>query len=139
MLPLLKFRSPVWGSAAKSHLRLLDRAVFGASFLLVGFSPCDISYRRQVAASCVLKDIYFRDGIRHILKHLRPERSLTVRDTRVDFIAWVYPCPCSVKDLAVWWTKIPSAVALRNLPDGYVFAGDGMSSFGSRFNRLFLY
>lgn len=89
MLHLLKFRSPVWGSAAKSHLRLLDRAVFGASFLLVVFSPCHMSYRRQVTASCGLIDMYFPDGIRHILMHLLPERSLTVRATRVDFIAWV--------------------------------------------------
>ena len=54
VLPVLKYCSPVWCSAADTHLKLLDRAVSGARFLTVGVFECDIVHRRSVAVLCML-------------------------------------------------------------------------------------
>lgn len=45
VLHLLAYCSLDWGSAAKSHLWLLDRVFPGVTFLLGGVSPFDLSYR----------------------------------------------------------------------------------------------
>ena len=49
VLPVLKYCSAVWCSAADTHLKLLDRAVSGARFLTGGVFEWDISHRRSVA------------------------------------------------------------------------------------------
>ena len=57
VLPVLKYCSAVWCSAADTHLKLLDRAVSGARFLPGGVFEYDISYRRSVALLCMLYKI----------------------------------------------------------------------------------
>ena len=57
VLPVLKYCSAVWCSAADTHLKLLDRAVNGARFLTGGVFECDISHRRSVAVLCMLYKI----------------------------------------------------------------------------------
>ena len=47
--PVLEYCSVVWCSAADTHHKLLDRAVSGARFLIVGVFECDIAHRRSVA------------------------------------------------------------------------------------------
>ena len=44
VLPVLKYCSTVWCSAADTHLKLLDRAVSGARFLNGGVIECDILF-----------------------------------------------------------------------------------------------
>ena len=39
-------------SAANTHLKLLDRAVSGARFLIGGVFECDIAHLRSVAVPC---------------------------------------------------------------------------------------
>ena len=57
VLPVLKYCSAVWCSAADLHHKLLDRAVSGARFLTGGVFECDISHRRSVAVLCMLYKI----------------------------------------------------------------------------------
>ena len=60
VLPVLKYCSAVWCSAADTHLKLLDRTVSGARFLTGSVFECDITHRRSVAVLCVL---YIRSGV----------------------------------------------------------------------------
>ena len=53
-LPVLRYCSAVWCSAADTHLKLLDRAVSGARFLTGGLFECDIAHRWSVAVLCIL-------------------------------------------------------------------------------------
>ena len=57
LLLLLKYCSPVWNSAAESHLNLLDRVVKSANFLPDGRVSCNVSHRRDVASLCMLYKI----------------------------------------------------------------------------------
>ena len=49
LLPVLEYCSPVWMSAATSHLSLLDRVVSQVSRLSGGSVSCDLWHRRKVA------------------------------------------------------------------------------------------
>ena len=55
VLPVSKYCSAVWCSAADTHLKLLERAISGARFLTGGVFECHISHRRSVAILCMLK------------------------------------------------------------------------------------
>ena len=54
VLPVLKYCSAVWCSAANSHLKLLDRVVRSAGFLADGVLECNVAHRRPVAELCML-------------------------------------------------------------------------------------
>ena len=56
-LPVLEYCSAVWCSTVDTHLRLLDLAVSGASFLTGGVFECDLAHRRSVAVLCMLYKI----------------------------------------------------------------------------------
>ena len=51
---VLEYCSPVWCSAADSHLKLLDRVVTSAGFLAGGVLDCNLAHRRSVAELCML-------------------------------------------------------------------------------------
>ena len=53
ILPVLEYCSPVWMSAATSHLSLLDRVVSQVSRLSGGSVSCDLWHRRKVASLSV--------------------------------------------------------------------------------------
>ena len=57
VLPVLKYCSAGWCSAADTHLRLLDQVVSGAIFLTGGVFECDFAHRRCVAVLCILYKI----------------------------------------------------------------------------------
>ena len=57
LLPVLEYCSPVWISAASSHLGLLDRVVSKAVRLSDGLVVCDLKYKRCVAALCMFHKI----------------------------------------------------------------------------------
>ena len=52
-LPCLEYCSPVWCSAADSHLRLLDRNLNAIRFLIQGLSV-DLWYPRSIRSFCML-------------------------------------------------------------------------------------
>ena len=54
VLPVLKYCSAVWCSAADTHLKLLDPVVSGGSFLTVRVFECDLAHRRSVAVLCIV-------------------------------------------------------------------------------------
>ena len=53
ILPVLEYCSPVWMSAATSHLSLLDHVVSQVGRLSSGSVSCDIWHRREVASLSV--------------------------------------------------------------------------------------
>ena len=57
VLPVLEYCSAVWCTAADTHLKLLDRPVSGAEFLIGGVFECDIAHRRSVSVLCMLYKI----------------------------------------------------------------------------------
>ena len=57
VLPILEYCSAVWCSAADTHLKLLDRVVSGARFLIESVFEYDIAHRRSVAVLCMLYKI----------------------------------------------------------------------------------
>ena len=69
------------GSAADTHLKLLERAVSGAWFLTGGVFECDIAHRRSVAVLCTLNKI--RCNLVYPLNGALPGPYVPVRVTRV--------------------------------------------------------
>ena len=47
----------MWCSAADSHLKLLDKGVCDAVFLVGGVLECNLAHRRSVAVLCKLFEI----------------------------------------------------------------------------------
>ena len=80
VLPILEYCSPVWCSAADTHLKLLDHVVSGTSFLTLGVFECDLADRRPVAVLCILYKI--RCNPMHPLYGALPKPYVPVRVTR---------------------------------------------------------
>ena len=57
LLPLLEYWLPVRGSAAESHLTLLDTVVRGENFLSGGRVSCNLNHWRDAASLCMLYKI----------------------------------------------------------------------------------
>ena len=76
----MEYSSAVWCSAADTHLKLLDRAVSGARFLICGVFQCDIAHHRSLAVLCMLCKIG-RNPM-HPLDEALPGPYVPVRVTR---------------------------------------------------------
>ena len=85
VLPVLEYCSAVWCSAADTHLKLLDRAVSGARFLIRGVFECDIAHRRSMATLCMLYKI--RCNTVHPLNGTIPGSYVPVPVTRGALVA----------------------------------------------------
>ena len=57
ILPCLKYCSPVWSSAADSHLKLLDRNLQACKFLIQNFT-ISLQHRRFISSLCTLYKIF---------------------------------------------------------------------------------
>ena len=137
VLPVLKYCSAVWCSAADTHIKLLDRAVSGARFLTGGVFECDISHRRSVAVLCMLYKI--RCNPVHPLNGALPGPYVPARVTRGALVAHRYtyvPPPC--RTLQYSRTFIPFSVSLWNEFADPVFDGVGLAGFKSRANASLL-
>ena len=99
VLPVLEYCSAVWYSAADTHLRLLDRVVSGARFLIGGMFECDIAHRRSVAVLCML--FKMRCNPMHPLNDALPGSYVPLRVTRSALVTSVYLCATSLQNLAV--------------------------------------
>ena len=85
ILPVLEYCSPVWISAATSHLSLLDCVVSQVSRLSGGSVSCDLWHRRKVASLSVFFKI---DGlVDHPVRGLFPVQKL-------QSIAFFYKVDC---------------------------------------------
>ena len=100
VLPVLEYCSAVWCSAADTHLKLPNRPVSGARFLIGGVFECDISHRRSVAVLCMLYKI--RCNPVHPLNGALSGPYVPVRVTRAcSGRTSVHLCTASLKNLAV--------------------------------------
>ena len=88
VLPVLEYCSAVWCWAADTHLKLLDRAVSGASFLTGVVFEYDIAHRRFVAVLCMLYKI--RCNSTHPLNGALPGPYVPVQITRGSLVAHRY-------------------------------------------------
>ena len=137
VLPVLKYCSAVWCSAADTHLKLLYRAVSGARFLTGGVSECDISHLRSVAVLCMLYKI--RCNPVHPLNGTLPGPYVPVRITRGAMVAHRYTyAPPRCITLQYSRTFILFSVSIWNDLANPVFDGVGLAGFKSRANASLL-
>ena len=137
VLPVLEYCSAVWCSAADTHLKLLDRAVNGATVLTGGVFECNISYRRSVAVLCMLHKI--RCNPVHPLYGALPGQYVPIRVTRGALVAHRYTyAPPRCGTLQYSTTFIPFSVSLWNDLATPVFDGVGLAGFKSRANASLL-
>ena len=133
-MPILEYCFVIWCSAAGTHLRLLDRAVSGASFLTGGVFECDIAHRRYVAVLCMLCKIRCNSML-----PLYGALPVTVRVTRGAVIAHRYTyAPPRCRTSQYRRTFIPWSVSPWNHLSDPVFDGVGLSGFKSRANAFLL-
>ena len=57
VLPILEYCSPVWGSASKCYLQLLERQVYPVARLFPDQIFLSLCHRRNVAALCMLNKV----------------------------------------------------------------------------------
>ena len=138
VLPVLKYCSAVWCSAADTHLKLLDRAVSGTRFLTGSMFECDISHRRSLAVLCMLYKI--RCNPLHPLNGAAlPGPYVLSRVTRGALVAHRYTyAPPRCRTLQYSMTFISFSVSLRNDLANPVFDGVGLAGFKRRANASLL-
>ena len=137
ILPILEYCSPVWNSAADTHMRLLDRIVRSVTALSSGKVLCDLEHRRSVAELCVFHKLFFNAD--HPVNRHMPGPMLRRRVTRRTEAAHdfsVQPITCRTEQFSRCF--IPRVAMLWNSLEGDVFEGSTLSSFKSRTNRLLL-
>ena len=137
VLPVMEYCSSVWCSAAECHLRLLDRVVACAGFLVGGVVPCNLMHRRSVAALCMLYKI--RNNPLHPLNLQLPQHYVPGRLTRGELAAhqYAYVVPrCRTSQYGR--SFVPWSVSLWNSLGHSVFDGVGLSGFKSRANQSLL-
>ena len=138
ILPLLEYCAPVWSSAARSHLRLLDRVWAGARFLTGGAQFDCLWHRRAISSLCMLYKI--RSNPDHFLHTYMPNIIPRVRDTRASRAAH----PLSLVEVRCRTDQffrcfIPSTVRLWNSLDRCVFDNtQSVTVFKSRANRFLI-
>ena len=136
ILPHFEYCSPVWSSAADTHLRLLDRAFNQIKFLLPSLNT-NLRHRRLVGSLSYLFKI-FSNGA-HPLRTFLPDMHRSTRLTRgsraMNGAAFsVVRCRttqfsrCFVPDTCRVW---------NSLPDDIVHSSD-IGAFKSRVNRFLL-
>ena len=126
VLPILEYCSAVWCSAADTHLKLLDRAVSGASFLTGGVFECDIAHHRSVALLCMMYKI--RCNPMHPLNGALPISYVPVRVTRAALAEHRYtyaPARCRTSQYSR--TFIPLSASLWNDRADPEFDGVGLA------------
>ena len=79
ILPCFEYCSPVWSSAADSHLRLLDRNLNACKFLIPDLI-IDLWHRRSISSLCMLYNFFHNPE--HPLHSELPNLSQPVRMTR---------------------------------------------------------
>ena len=134
----LSCRSPhsaVWGLAADSHLKLLDRVVRGAAFLAGGVLECNLAHRRPLAVLCLL----FKSNPMHPLSGELPLPYVSARVTSGALVAHRHSFAPPRRITSQYWiTLVPLPVSLWNDLGSPVFDGVGLAGFKSRANALLL-
>ena len=137
ILPVLEYCSPVWMSAATSHLSLLDRVVGQVSRLSGGSVSCDLWHRHKVASLCVFFKI--DSLVDHPVHCLFLAQYVLRRPTRGALAAHSrsFEMPRS-RTVQFSRSFVLSCVRLWNGLHESVFAGEGVWSFKTSVNRFLL-
>ena len=137
ILPVLEYCSPVWMSAAASHLSLLDRVVSQVGRLSGGSVSCDLWHRRKVASLSVSFKI--DSLVDHPVCDLFPAQYVLRRPTRGDLAAHSrsFEMPRS-RTVQFSRSFVLSCVRLWNGLHESVFAGEGLGAFKTSVNRFLL-
>ena len=127
-LPVLEYCSPVWMSAATSHLSLLDRVVSQVGRLSSGSVSCDLWHRRKVASLILFFKIV--SVVDHPVRGLFPALYVLRRPTRGALGAHSrsFEMPRS-RTVQFSRSFVLSCVRLWNGLHESVFAGEGVSAF----------
>ena len=135
VLPVLEHCSAVYCSAADTHIKLLDRAVSGARFLIGGVFECDISHRRSLQF-CMLYKIRFHPM--HPLNDALPGPYVPVRPRGAVVVhRYTYALPrCRTSQYST--TFVPLSVPLWNDLADPIFDGVELAGFKSRTNAFLL-
>ena len=136
ILPVLEYCSPVWMSAATSHLSLLDRVVRQVGRLSGGSVSCDLWHRRNVASLSVFFKI--DSLVDHPVRGLFPAQYVLRRPTRGALAAHSrsFEMPRS-RTVQFSRSFVLSCVRLWNGLHESVFAGEGLGAFKTSVNRFF--
>ena len=130
VLPVWKYCSPMWCSAADSHLKLLDRFVRSAGFLAGGVLEWNLSHRRSVAELCMLFKI--KSNPMHPLSCALPLACCFGCSCRHSFAP---PC-CRTSQYRR--TFVALSVSLWNDLNYHVFDGVELAGFKSTANAFLL-
>ena len=135
---MLEYRSPVWLSAAASHLSLLDRgmskAVRSGDVLVV----CSLKHRRRIAAIIMFHKIY--SDTNPFLEVVLPQVHVPARLTRLAVsVHSRYLDVPKCRTLQFSLSFVPAYVQLLNFMDESCIAGDGVAGFKSQINRALLF
>ena len=134
MLPVLEYASVVWGSAAHSHLALLDRIVNRCAHLMNDIVPCKLNNRRSVAGLCMLYKV--RERVSHPLFACLPDPYRRERFTRrADALNEFAFEPVRYRTNQYSRSFIPAFVDKWNSLGNSVFDGVGVGSFKTLVNR----
>ena len=137
ILPVLEYCSPVWMSAATSHLSLLDRVVSQVGRLSGGSVSCDLWHRRRVASVSAFFKI--DSLVDHPVRGLFPAQYVLRRPTRGALAAHSrsFEMPRS-RTVQFSRSFVLSCVRLWNGLHESVFAGEGLGAFKTSVNRFLL-
>ena len=137
ILPVLEYCSPVWMSAATSHLSLLDRVVSQVGRLSSGSVSSDLWHRRKVASMSVFFKI--DSLVNHPVRGLFPAQYVLRRPTRGVLAAHSrsFEMPRS-RTVQFSRSFVLSCVRLWNGLHESVFASEGLGAFKTSVNRILL-
>ena len=137
ILPVLEYCSPVWMSAATSHLSLLDRVVGQVRQLSGGSVSCDLWHRRKVPSLGVFFNI--DSLVDHPVRGLFPAQYVLRRPTRLALAAHSrsFEMPrCRTGQFSRSFAL--SCVGLWNGQHESDFGGEGLGTFKASVNRFLL-
>ena len=134
MLPVLEYASVVWGSAAHTHLALLNRIVNSCSYLMNDAVPCNLKNHRLVAGLCMLYKV--RERVSHPLFACLPDPYRRERLTRgAEALNEFAFEPVRCRTNQYYRSFIPAFVDKWNSLGNSVFDGVGIGSFKTLVNR----
>ena len=135
--PVLEYCSPVWKSAATSHLSLLDCVVSQVSRLSGGSVSCNLWQRRKVASLSVFFNI--DSLVDHPVRGLFPAQYMLRRPTRGALAAHSrsFEMPRS-RTVQFSRSFVLSCVRLRNGLHKSGFASEGVGDIKTSVNRFLL-
>ena len=137
ILPVIEYCSPVWMSAATSHLLLLDRVVSQVGRLSSGSVSCYHWHRRKVASLSVFFKI--DSLVDHPVRGLFPAQYVLRRPTLGALAAHSrsFEMPRS-RTVQFSRSFVLSCVRLWNGLHESVFAGEGLGAFKTSVYRFLL-